>query len=74
MVKVMGEANSHFENKAMDIVKRHCKQVHVDKISKRHSKKGNYVSITFIVHFETKEQMDSLYLELQETPDILMAL
>lgn len=74
IVKVMGEATPEFEQKTMLIAKRHSTAVHVEKTTKRHSKNGNYVSITLLVHFENRAQMDALYLELRETPEVLMAL
>ncbi len=74
VIKVMGVADDHFEKIAMRIAERHSQKVHLDKTTKKHSKKGDYVSITLTVHFKNKAQMDSLYLELRETPEILMAL
>lgn len=72
VIKVMGVADDRFESVAMEIAERHCKKVHTDKTTKRY--KGNYVSITLLVHLENKAQMDSLYQELRERPEILMAL
>lgn len=74
VIKVMGAANDTFEALALRIAERHAEKVHVDKTSKKHSQKGDYVSITLTVHFLNKAQMDSLYQELRETPEILMAL
>lgn len=74
VIKVMGAANNHFEGLIIRIAERHCQKVHLDKTTKKHSKKGDYVSITLTVHFENKAQMDSLYQEMRETPEILMAL
>jgi len=74
IVKVMGEANENFENKVLTVVKRHCNEVKIDSTKKRHSKNHNYLAITLTVHLENKEQLDALYQELQETPEVLMAL
>lgn len=74
LVKVMGEDAPDFERKVLNILKRHSKRVHVEKLTKRHSKNHKYLSISVTLHLENKAQLDSLYLELRETPDILMAL
>jgi putative lipoic acid-binding regulatory protein len=74
VIKIMGAANDHFENVALGIAMRHAKKVHTDKTTKKLSKKGDYVSITLLVHFENKTQMDALYQELRDNPDVLMAL
>jgi putative lipoic acid-binding regulatory protein len=73
-IKVMGKSTTSFEQKVMIIVKRHCLAEHIKNVSKRHSEFGNYVSLTITIEAQNKEQMDSLYLELSETPEILVAL
>jgi putative lipoic acid-binding regulatory protein len=74
VIKIMGNADGNFEQKALTIVKRHCKAEDVKKISKRHSERGNYLSLTVTIFAQNKEQLDSLYIELSETPEILVAL
>ncbi len=74
LVKVMGEADDTFEDKVVTIAKRHAAKVHIDSIKRRHSKNHNYLAITLTVHLETREQLDALYMELRETPEVLMAL
>ncbi len=74
VIKVMGAANEDFEALIIRLAERHCPKVLLDKTTKKLSKKGDYVSITITVHFENKAQMDSLYQEMRETPEILMAL
>lgn len=73
-IKIFGEANEHFEKKAMTIVRRHCDEKNIKEVSKRHSKNGNYVSLTITLYAENQEQLDSIYIELTNTPEVLMAL
>lgn len=74
IVKVMGEANDSFEQKVMQIFHRHFDEKEILKVTKRHSKEGNYLAITVVLFAQSREQLDSLYIELSDTPEVLMAL
>lgn len=74
IVKIMGESSTAFEQKALLIVNRHFKKDQIKNISKRHSEQGKYLSFTVTVIAQNQEQLDSLYIELSETPEILVAL
>ena len=74
MIKVMGSYNDHFEQKVLNIVRRHISEAHQKKISKRPSKNHNYISLSIIIVAENKEQLDSLYEDLNAAPEVLMAL
>lgn len=73
-IKIVGEATDAFEKKTKEIIQRHLPKDSIKKISKRHSKQGNYLALTVTVFVENQAQLDSIYIELSDTPDILMAL
>lgn len=73
-IKIVGEASDFFEEKVNTIIKRHCAEEDIKDISKRHSKQGNYLALTVTVYVENQAQLDSIYIELSSTPEILMAL
>lgn len=73
-IKIFGEANHDFEDKAINIVRRHCEEKHIKSVDKRHSRNGNYISLTITVYAENQAQLDSIYIELTNTPEVLMAL
>lgn len=73
-IKIVGEANKQFEQKVNTIIERHCIKENIKKVSKRHSKQGNYLAITITIYVENQAQLDSIYIELSSTPEILMAL
>lgn len=74
IIKVMGESHPDFETKMLGIVKKHFDDKQIKKVSKRHSKNDTYLSVTFTIYAENKEQLDSLYIELSQTPEVLIAL
>lgn len=70
----MGKANQEFEQAANAIIKKHFPNFNDNEISKRTSKDNNYLSLTFKVYAESKQQLDALYQDLSAAPEILMAL
>lgn len=74
IIKIMGEADDGFEKKALRILHRHCLKEQIKSVKKRHSKKGNYLALSVTVHAENKAQLDSIYIELSATPEVLVAL
>jgi putative lipoic acid-binding regulatory protein len=63
-VKVMGEANESFESVVAEIVERHAGRVDADCLARRQSRNGRYVSLTFEITANSREQLDGLYREL----------
>lgn len=63
-VKVMGEATDDFESVVAAIVERHAGRVAADRLSRRPSRTGRYVSLTFDITARSRDQLDALYREL----------
>lgn len=74
MIKVMGKANDAFEGKVYEIFHRHFPDVDKKNFSLRYSKDRNYLAISVTVHAENQPQLDSIYSELTQAPDVIMAL
>jgi len=74
ILKVMGKADSPFKERALNIVCRHFPNVDLSNMSERTSKDSTYLALTVIVHAESKDQLNRLYLELTDCPDVLMSL
>ena len=74
IIKVMGKNDGNFEKLITDIVKKHYPEISKDVITTRPSKDNNYLAVTIKVHAQSKEELDKLYQELSNTPEILMAL
>ncbi len=73
-LKVMGKADSGFEARALDIVRRHVTDFKDENLRIVASGKGNYLSATFLIRATSKAQLDALYRELTASEDMLMVL
>ena len=74
IIKVVGAAGNSFEETATNIIRKHFPDISDDKIIQRTSGNNNYLSLTFTVHATSREQLDALYQELSDTPEVLFAL
>lgn len=72
-VKVMGNNDSQLEQTALSIIKKHAADFNGE-ISRRPSKDGNYIGLTFTINATSQQQLDTIYHELSQHPDIKMAL
>ncbi len=74
VIKIMGKAESAFEQTALGIIQSHFKNINELDIKKRFSKDNNYVSLSVTVYAESKVELDNAYRELSSNKDILMVL
>ena len=74
VIKVMGKANTQFEERAINIVLRHYPNTNLEKLTKRTSRDNNFLAITFIVYAKNKKELDTLYQELSSADEVLFAL
>lgn len=56
------------------IVRRHFPQFGNGSLQKRLSKGDNYLSLSITIHAENKAQLDAMYTDLSQAPEVLMAL
>lgn len=73
-IKAMGRSDSGFEARALEIVRRHAPDFKAQSMKSAVSRKGNYLSITFVIPATSREQLDAIYLELTACDDLLMVL
>ncbi len=73
-VKVVGRSSAEFEVLVQQIVERHAGPVDATRMRGRPSRDGNFVALTCLIRAESQTQLDALYQELSDHPDILMAL
>lgn len=72
-VKVLGRNESGFRAAATGIVRRHYAELS-EGPSEQLSRKDAYLSLTFVVSAQTREEIDALYRELTASDEILMVL
>ncbi len=73
-VKVLGRNDPEFRAHATDIVRRHYVDLPDDAISEQLSRKDAYLSLTFVVNAQSRDEIDALYRELTASDEIMMVL
>ena len=70
----MGRKERGFAQNMTDIVLRHAPDFDVASVEMRPSRQGKYLSVTCTVRATSREQLDALYQELCDHPDVVMVL
>lgn len=73
-IKAMGRSSVEFEMLVVDIIRRHAPETQEQNITSRPSKDGNYLSVTVTIQASNKQQLDAIYQDLTNHPQVLMAL
>lgn len=73
-LKIIGEESIEFVAEITETIKKHYPDTEEHRISHKLSAKGNFISITAVVHCHNKETLDALYIELTKHPKIKMVL
>jgi putative lipoic acid-binding regulatory protein len=73
-IKAMGRCDSGFEARALAIVRRHVPDFDTRAMRTVASREGNYLSVTFTLQANSREQLDKLYRELSACEELLMVL
>lgn len=73
-IKAMGLSSAHFDLIVVEIIRRHAGDILEGSVTSRPSKAGKYLSVTVVVEATSKAQLDAIYQDLSDHPDVLMAL
>lgn len=73
-VKAMGKSEGSFEAVVAHIIRTHARLWPDEPIRTNPSKKGNYVAVTAVIEATSQDQLDAIYQDLTDCPDVLMAL
>ena len=73
-IKMMGRANAEFGDIAVSLIERHVGEVAEDCIQKKNSRNGNFLSVTVTIDAQSQQQLDSIYNDLSNNEDVLVAL
>ena len=71
-IKVLGRNDAGFRQAAFGIVRSHYPDLEETRIGEQESRNRSYLSLTFIVQAQSREQADALFRELTASEDILM--
>jgi hypothetical protein len=70
----MGRKQPRFVHAVTGIVRRHAPDFDAATVEMRPSRKGKYLSVTCVVRATSRQQLDALYQELCDHPDVVMVL
>ena len=73
-IKAIGKNTGDFEPKIIAIIRQHVPELGDDKISRRLSADGKYLSVTAVFTATSREQLDALYRDLSSDEQVLMIL
>lgn len=73
-IKVVGRPSAEFRAHIHAIVVKHVPRVEADRISERLSENGNFLSISYMIHAESREQIEGLVRELTTAEGVLMVI
>jgi putative lipoic acid-binding regulatory protein len=73
-IKVMGRRDSDLRALTQAIIEHHAGPQPESSIRTRTSSDGNFLAVTYLVQATSREQLDSIYLELTACKSVLMAL
>lgn len=75
-IKAMGRSDEGFEALVVQIVRRHADLWVGDgqSVTTNDSRQGNYIAVTVVVEATSQGQLDAIYQDLTDSPDVLMAL
>ena len=73
-IKVVGRPSPEFRAHIHAIVLKHVPNVEADRISERLSENGNFLSISYMIRAESREQIVALAKDLTAAEGVLMVL
>lgn len=73
-IKVVGRPSAEFRARIHAVVLKHVPNVEADRISERLSENGNFLSISYTIVAESREQVVALARDLAATEGVLMVI
>jgi putative lipoic acid-binding regulatory protein len=73
-VKALGKTSVDLDILVIEIIRRHVTDLSEGALKSRPSKGGKYTAITVTIEATSKQQLDAIYQDLTDSPEIIMAL
>lgn len=73
-IKLMGRQTDEFELTVRSLIEIHAGPIDDNAVRSSLSKNGRFVSVTITVTASSKQQLDNIYQDATDHPDVLMAL
>lgn len=71
-IKVLGRNEPSFREAAMRIVRSHYADLDHERVSEQSSRNNSYLSLTFVVVAQSREDADALFRDLTASAEIMM--
>jgi putative lipoic acid-binding regulatory protein len=71
-IKVVGRPSDEFRARVHAVMLRHSPTLDVDRVTERLSENGNFVSISYVIRAESREQVVAIVTELKSSEGVLM--
>ncbi len=73
-IKVVGDVRPNFHEEVYEVVACHDPTMTTERVSRRTSRRGNFISISFMLTAESEEQLESLFVELKQIESVRLVL
>ncbi|MFT7218990.1 MAG: putative lipoic acid-binding regulatory protein [Candidatus Azotimanducaceae bacterium] len=73
-IKVVGDVHPEFHIDVFDVVVKHDPTMSTDKVSQKTSRKGNYISVSFMLYATSEQQIHDLFGDLKEISSVRLVL
>jgi len=73
-IKAMGITSSELDIQIVQIIRRHVPDIQEGAVTSKLSRNGKYTSITVTIRASSKQQLDAIYQDLSDVPEVLVAL
>lgn len=73
-LKILGKTQGGFAQAVLEVVTRHAPDFDGATLQMKASSGGNYLSVTCVIRATSREQLDALYRELCDHPQVVMVL
>jgi putative lipoic acid-binding regulatory protein len=73
-IKVVGDVRANLHDEVFEVVAKHDPNITPAKVSQKTSRKGNFVSISFMLVAESEAQIHALFAELKEIESVRLVL
>ncbi|MGC8521332.1 MAG: YbeD family protein [Steroidobacteraceae bacterium] len=71
-IKIIGRPSDEFRARVHAVVLRHAPELEAERVSERLSGNGNFLSISYTLLAESREQVEALTAELQACEGVMM--
>jgi hypothetical protein len=71
-IKVIGRPSEEFRARVHAIVLRHAPLIEPERVTERLSENGNFLSISYLIHAQSREQVIALTSDLKSCDGVLM--